>query len=119
MKKVWTFREAKVMFPVIREITEEYFALVKELEDVIKNTIMPENEMEDLEQEAKKLKIEWAREINKREVDVKGLWLVDFDNGKGYYCWKIGEKDLMYEHSYEEGFAGRKPIKKDDTDDVY
>ena len=40
-------------------------------------------------------------------ADVKGLWLVDFDTGAGYYCWKWPEEELAYFHGYEEGFAGR------------
>jgi len=24
----------------------------------------------------------------RRGLEVKGLWLVDFDNGSGYYCWR-------------------------------
>lgn len=44
-------------------------------------------------------------------AEVKGLWLVDFDNGEGYWCWKFGEDDIYYEHSYEAGFPGRKLIE--------
>jgi hypothetical protein len=25
-------------------------------------------------------------------------------------CWKLGEKEIGYWHSIEEGFAGRRPI---------
>ena len=44
-------------------------------------------------------------------LDVKGLWLVDFDNGSGYYCWRWPETELAYFHGYEEGFAGRVRIQ--------
>ena len=44
-------------------------------------------------------------------VEVKGLWLADFDSGDGYYyCWKLGEDDIEHFHRYETGFAGRRPI---------
>lgn len=116
-RKIWTYAEALEMFPVVKDITEDYHSMVTEIEDEIKNLIMPEIDMEHLEDDVRKLKYEWANEITRLEIDVKGLWLVDFDNGHGYYCWKIGEKELMYEHSYEEGFAGRKPInRKNDYD---
>jgi hypothetical protein len=44
-------------------------------------------------------------------VEVKGLWLADFDSGDGYYyCWQLGEEDIEHFHRYEVGFAGRRPI---------
>jgi hypothetical protein len=42
--------------------------------------------------------------------EVKGLWLVDFDNGEGYYCWQYPESNLEYFHGYTEGFAGRSKL---------
>ena len=35
-------------------------------------------------------------------IDVKGLWLIDFDNGSGYYCWHYPEEGLQFFHTYEE-----------------
>ena len=54
---------------------------------------------------------EWAREILSLGVVIKGLWLVDFDSGAGYYCWKYPEPSLEYFHGYEEGFSGRLPLQ--------
>lgn len=53
----------------------------------------------------------WAREMEALGAEVKGLWLVDFDNGSGYYCWKWPEEELAWFHDYEVGFAGRTPIQ--------
>ena len=44
-------------------------------------------------------------------LDIKGLWLVDFDNGSGYYCWKHPEVSLDYYHTYVVGFGGRVRIQ--------
>jgi hypothetical protein len=41
---------------------------------------------------------------------VKGLWLVDFDSGDGYWCWAYPEADLGHWHSYEGGFGARVPV---------
>ena len=40
-------------------------------------------------------------------IEVKGLWLIDFDCGSGYYCWQWPEPGLQFFHGYEEGFRGR------------
>jgi hypothetical protein len=39
------------------------------------------------------------------------VWLVDWDSGAGYYCWRYPEESLGHFHGYQEGFAGRVPIQ--------
>lgn len=53
----------------------------------------------------------WAREIEALGAEAKGAWLVDFDNGSGYYCWRWPETALDHFHGYEDGFAGRTRIQ--------
>jgi len=53
----------------------------------------------------------WVRAMEALGVEVKGRWLVDFDNGRGYYCWRWPEEQLEYFHGYDEGFAGRVRIQ--------
>jgi hypothetical protein len=42
--------------------------------------------------------------------------LVDFparvDGREAYLCWKLGEKSITHYHGVEEGFGGRKPLKR-------
>lgn len=52
----------------------------------------------------------WSARIRGLGLEAKGLWLVDFDNGEGYYCWQHPEESLMHYHGYEEGFPGRMKI---------
>ena len=52
----------------------------------------------------------WANDVMTMGIDVKGLWLIDFDNGSGYYCWQYPEEGLQFFHTYEEGFRGRTRI---------
>lgn len=55
-------------------------------------------------------------EIDEIGVQVKDLekGLLDFpcamDGQIVLLCWKLGEKEIGYWHSTEEGFAGRKPL---------
>jgi hypothetical protein len=52
----------------------------------------------------------WAADVQALGPEVKGLWLVDFDNGHGYYCWCYPEAAILHYHAYEDGFAGRVKI---------
>lgn len=99
-KKVFTLDEARSLLPKVKEITSEAvfrFARVAETEEA--------------EEERQGVVGEWAREILALGAEIKGLWLVDFDSGAGYYCWKYPEPSLEYFHGYEEGFAGRLPLQ--------
>ena len=55
------------------------------------------------------------------EIDAIGVQVKDIDKGLLDFpclidgqtvllCWKLGEKEIGFWHSTEEGFAGRKPI---------
>jgi hypothetical protein len=55
------------------------------------------------------------------EIDAIGVQVKDLDKGLLDFpcvmdgqtvllCWKLGEKEIGYWHSVEEGYAGRKPI---------
>jgi hypothetical protein len=53
----------------------------------------------------------WARAMEALGLQVKGLWLVDFDNGSGCYCWRWPETGLAWFHGHDEGFEGRVRIQ--------
>ncbi|HZI65936.1 MAG TPA: DUF2203 family protein, partial [Thermoanaerobaculia bacterium] len=99
-KKVFTLDQARTVLPRVRELTSDaVFKFARLAED------------EDNENERQGVVGEWAREILALGAEIKGLWLVDFDSGAGYYCWKYPESSLEYFHGYEEGFAGRLPLQ--------
>jgi hypothetical protein len=92
--RIFTYEEAVAMLPDVRRITGAAVARVEELGD-------------DDAAETQAILDEWATTIMAMGIEVKGLWLVDFDSGSGYYCWKHPEASLQFFHGYEEGFGGR------------
>jgi regulator of sirC expression with transglutaminase-like and TPR domain len=99
-RKIFTLDEARSLLPKVKEITSEA---------VFKFARLAEGE--ETEEERQGVVGEWAREILALGAEIKGLWLVDFDSGAGYYCWRYPEASLEYFHDYEEGFAGRLPLQ--------
>lgn len=93
-RRIFTLGEARELLPRVKELTadavDRYERLPGELED-----------------ERRELVEEWAGELEALGLEIKGLWLVDFDSGAGYYCWKFPEPALDHFHGYEEGFSGR------------
>jgi Uncharacterized conserved protein len=98
VKKLFTYEEAAALLPKVQELTKE---AVEELD------ALPEGATDQHE----RVVTQWAESIIALGIDVKGLWLVDFDNGSGYYCWHYPEGSLQFFHGYEEGFGSRVPLQ--------
>jgi hypothetical protein len=94
-RKVFTYEEAAKLLPEAQRITATAIAEVESL---------PESETAAASEQ---IITDWAGAIIELGIEVKGLWLIDFDNGSGYYCWQHPEPSLQYFHGYEEGFGGR------------
>lgn len=108
--RVFTYDEALALFPVVRDRTE---AAVRQVEALV-NGLTSREEMderrEDLEGAYRDIVARWAEELGSLGCEVKGAWLVDWDAGDGYFCWRYSEPALAHFHTYEEGFAGRVPV---------
>jgi hypothetical protein len=115
-RNLWTLEEARSALPRIIEATVRACESAAEIVAELEAGILPENLQEEKEDRLGSIVSRWTQDIIRMGADVKGLWLVDFDHGSGYYCWKLGESDIMYEHSYEAGFAGRRRIEDGPAD---
>ncbi|HUP60595.1 MAG TPA: DUF2203 family protein [Thermoanaerobaculia bacterium] len=93
-KRIFSYEEALRVLPDVQKRTEEAVVRVDELDEADAAAYQ-------------QVVMEWAESILDMGVEVKGLWLVDFDSGGGYYCWRYPEPALEYFHGYEEGFGGR------------
>ena len=93
-KRIFTYEDAIALLPEVQRLTSLAVDRVDEMtaEDPA---------------EYQQVVTDWAESIIQLGIEVKGVWLVDFDSGGGYYCWKHPEPALEYFHGYEEGFGGR------------
>jgi hypothetical protein len=97
-KAIFTYDEAVALLPAIRELTEVAYLKVEALGTGADDRVQ-------------RIVVAWAETMIAKGLEVKGLWLVDFDNGSGYYCWRYPETGLLFYHSYEDGFGGRVRIQ--------
>ncbi len=99
-RRIFSLEEARSTLPRVQELTSDAVLRYAHLGD-----------SENSRQEREGIVREWARAVVALGAEIKGLWLVDFDSGGGYYCWKYPERALEFFHGYEEGFAGRLPLQ--------
>ena len=98
------------MMPQVMRLTKEATGKVEQVLSDVVELREDDPARTDAESEARQIIDDWAQSVMALGAEVKGLWLVDFDAGDGYYCWKHPEETLAYFHGYDEGFTGRRPI---------
>ncbi|MCM2269078.1 MAG: DUF2203 domain-containing protein [Thermoanaerobaculia bacterium] len=108
--RVFSYDEALSLFPAVRERTAAAVREIDELAAALGTVAPAAAEIADPESAFKEVVDRWTQEIESLGCEVKGLWLVDWDAGDGYFCWRHPEPALAHFHGYDEGFAGRLPI---------
>ena len=107
-QKTFTLESARELLPVIYRVTLEsqkhVSSLVSCLEAIREES---SDKARELEARINQAVEQWQGKMKKLGVEGKGLWLVDFDAGNGYFCWKYPETSLDHFHSYTEGFQAR------------
>ena len=110
-RRSWTLETAREMFPEVQQRTDAAALEVEELLAARESLAAGSEERAALEERIEAIVSRWMRAMEALGVEVKGLWLVDFDSGAGCYCWKWPESELAYYHGHDEGFAGRTRIQ--------
>ena len=111
MARTFTLEEAQARMPEVRRITEPVYLLAASLAEELRDAEAGDDaaRVEALKARLQSLIESWSEGVMALGADVKGLWLVDFDSGDGYWCWAWPETDLNHWHSYEGGFRSRVP----------
>lgn len=107
-KRVFSYDEAVALLPEVRSITEKAYERVQTESADLSPEGLPGAEAQERLSAVVKT---WAEALIAMGLEIKGLWLVDFDNGSGYYCWRYPEAGVHFYHSYEDGFQGRMRIQ--------
>lgn len=110
--RVFTLAEAEELFPLVRTITEAAWRELEPVRHRLESMIPANPRIREVEREYEAIVKRWMAKMNRLGLVVKGLWLVDFDTGDGYLCWKFPELRIGYYHGYQEGFMGRRPLKQ-------
>ena len=106
----FTLDEANALLPEIRRVTEQALGECEPVVSRMESLDPSDPEYLRLGTALSAIVEGWTTDVRGFGVEVKGLWLVDFDNGEGYYCWQHPEPSVSHFHGYEDGFAGRMKI---------
>ena len=124
--KFFTLDEARAVLPEIKSIVEKLQNTKKAL-DVFKNieieygdeSVLDDINTTKINKEFHRLSYQFFHCIG--QLEDLGCMLKDMNNGlvdfysivdgkEIFFCWRLGEKDIVHWHDLEAGFRGRMPI---------
>jgi hypothetical protein len=110
-RSIFSLDQARALLPQVKLLTADAVIRAEAVSAELQQISEADPAHEPLAETLREIVNAWAEAIRALGLEAKGLWLVDFDNGEGYYCWKYPEPAIVHYHSYDDGFAGRIPIQ--------
>jgi hypothetical protein len=109
-RRTFTLETAQRLLPSVKLLTVEAVREAEVLAGELRRHGEADPRHQELSERLSEVVSRWAEKVRELELEPKGLWLVDFDNGEGYYCWQYPEDGITHFHGYDDGFAGRMKI---------
>ena len=107
---IFSLDQARELLPQVKHLTADAVRRVESLASQLHGLSREDPDHATLSAALRGVVDAWAEEVQLLGVHAKGMWLVDFDNGEGYYCWCYPESTIGHYHGYGDGFEGRLKI---------
>lgn len=108
---IFSLAQARALLPQVKHLTADAVRRAESLAGQLQGLAENHPDHISLSESIREVVAGWAEEVQALGLEAKGLWLVDFDNGEGYYCWSYPEGAITHYHGYNDGFAGRISIQ--------
>jgi len=108
--RIFTLAEAYALFALVRSITHAAHAELEPVRRKLESMVPTNPSIHEVERQYESIVKRWVAKMERLGLVIKGLWLVDFDTGDGYLCWKFPELKIGHYHAYNEGYTGRRPL---------
>jgi hypothetical protein len=110
-RPIFSLQQARELLPRVKHMTADAVRRAESLVTQLQGLGEDDPDHASLSAALRDVVNGWAEDVQSLGLEAKGLWLVDFDNGEGYYCWCYPEETVAHYHGYEEGFRGRMRIQ--------
>jgi len=108
--KLFNLAEAKALYPLVRTITEKHQAKLAPLQARLNKMLSNDPRRISLERDFENIVSQWRAKVELLGVQVAGLWIVEFDVGDGFLCWRYPELSLNYFRALDADFSDRQVI---------
>jgi len=96
----FTHEEAEEILPIIRRITERTAARATEIQEQLRWIPVEEPLHRRLNMRLESIFRLWATKVAHLGCEPRGMWLVDFSTGDGWFSWRYGDEGLNFFRSH-------------------
>ena len=100
-RRTFTYEDAWQLLPIVRRITERAATEASDLQEQLRWIPKDEPAYRRLKARLDLAVRRWAIKVSQLGCEPRGIWLVDFDAGDGWYSWRYGDDGLNFFHSHE------------------
>ncbi len=108
--RVFTLAEVREAFPVVQRITRQAYAELDPVRQRLARLVPGHPAQREVEAEYEVIVRRWVGKMQRLGLLVRGLWLVDFDTGDGFLCWRFPQLKVGHYYAYGEAYTDRRPI---------
>lgn len=108
--RVFTLAEVREAFPVVQRITRQAYFELEPIRQRLARLVPGHPAQHETEAEYEAIVRRWVGKMQRLGLLVRGLWLVDFDTGDGYLCWRFPQLKVGHYYAYGEAYTNRRPI---------
>ena len=101
-RRQFTQGEAEELLPILRRITEAADSRAREIHEQLRWVPREEPLAARLQGDLDLVVRRWAIKVSRLGCAPRGVWLVDFDAGDGWYSWRYGDEQLSFFHPHGE-----------------
>src|SRR3954447_18519278 len=102
---IFSLAQAHALLPQVKHLTADAVRRAETLAGQLQGLAEDHPEHISLSASLRDAVADWAEEGRRLGLQGKGVWLVGFDNGEGYYCWSYPEPAITHYHGYDEVYA--------------
>ncbi len=110
--RVFSLSEARALFPLVNKITAAAYRELNPVRQRLQCMLPTNSQLPEVEAQYEAIVKRWAGKMERLGLIVKGMWLLNFDTGEGYLCWKFPELRLCHYYPYDQDFASRRPLNE-------
>ena len=105
--KLFNLDEAQEHFPLVQTITSKHQIQLAPIQSRLNLMLSNDPRRAAIEVEYEKVVSMWMHKIQQLGATVQGLWVVEFNVGEGYLCWRYPELSLNYIRLKGQIFSSR------------